>query len=134
MKYFIILGLIISLAACQEDKTLPILGNTAQEDGKTIYHHVRDWSYMRQDSVVVTNDSLKPYIYITDFFFTSCPSICPKVTKEMLKVYDAYKNKEIDICIAMRLHSIILSHVYEIPFVWVSYSTKTDEVLNELKK
>ena len=94
MKYFIILCLIISLAACNESKTLPILGNTAQEGGKTIYHHVRDWSYLRQDSVVVTNDSLKPYIYITDFFFTSCPSICPKVTKEMLKVYDAYKNDD----------------------------------------
>jgi polysaccharide pyruvyl transferase WcaK-like protein len=52
----------------------------------------------------------------------------------MMEVYDAYKNKEIDICIAMRLHSIILSHVYEIPFIGLSYSTKTDEVLNELKK
>ena len=51
----------------------------------------------------------------------------------MQEVYDVYKNKEIDICFSMRLHSIILSHVYEIPFVWISYTKKTDEVLDLLK-
>ena len=50
------------------------------------------------------------------------------------EVYDVYKNWEIDICISMRLHSIILSHVYSIPFVWVSYSVKTQEALKEMEK
>jgi len=39
------------------------------------------------------------------------------IKKNMEEVYDSYKNKEIDICFSMRLHSIILSHVYKIPFI-----------------
>jgi polysaccharide pyruvyl transferase WcaK-like protein len=50
---------------------------------------------------------------------------------ELQEVYDVYRNKEIDFCFAMRLHSIILCQVYQIPFVGISYSTKTDEILKE---
>jgi polysaccharide pyruvyl transferase WcaK-like protein len=38
-----------------------------------------------------------------------------------------------DLVLAMRLHSIILSQVYNIPFIWISYSTKTDEVLKTIE-
>jgi len=55
-----------------------------------------------------------------------------KICHSMKEVYEVYLNDEIDLNIAMRLHSIILSQVYEIPFIWVSYSTKTDEILNSL--
>lgn len=55
------------------------------------------------------------------------------IESSMEDVYNVYKNKKIDICFSMRLHSIILSHVYEIPFLWISYSKKTDEVLKTLK-
>jgi polysaccharide pyruvyl transferase WcaK-like protein len=51
----------------------------------------------------------------------------------MQETYDFYKNKKLDIVLAQRLHSIILSQVYEIPFVGISYSKKTSEILNELK-
>ena len=47
--------------------------------------------------------------------------------------YWVYKNKKIDINFAQRLHSIILSQVYWIKFIWISYSKKTDEVMKELK-
>lgn len=70
------------------------------------------------------------FLFLTKFVWEEWVSI----KENMLWVYDTYKNKEIDICISMRLHSIILSHVYEIPFIALSYSTKTDEVLKKLKK
>lgn len=54
------------------------------------------------------------------------------IKKSMVEVYSTYKNKEIDLCLSMRLHSIILSHVYEIPFIGLSYSKKTDEILDSL--
>ena len=47
-------------------------------------------------------------------------------------VYDAYKFKKIDLCFAMRLHSIILSEVYHIPYIALSYSQKTDEVIKKI--
>jgi len=50
------------------------------------------------------------------------------------EVYIAYKNKEIDICLSMRLHSIILSHMYGIDSIALSYSKKTDQVLKKLSR
>ena len=47
----------------------------------------------------------------------------------MHEVYDFYREKKIDFCLSMRLHSMILAQVYEIPYIWVSYSLKTEEAL-----
>ena len=55
-----------------------------------------------------------------------------RIISSMQEVYTSYIYKEFDICLAMRLHSIILSQIYEIPFIWLSYSTKTDEVLSKI--
>jgi len=57
-----------------------------------------------------------------------------RIIASMEDVYSKYIYKEFDICIAMRLHSIILSQVYGIPFIWVSYSIKTDEVLDSISE
>ncbi len=48
------------------------------------------------------------------------------------EVYRNYTTRNIDICITMRLHSIILSQVYGIPYIALSYSKKTDEILKKL--
>ena len=53
-----------------------------------------------------------------------------EIFKNMRESYNIYKNKKIDICLSMRLHSIILSQVYEIPFVAFTYARKTNEVLD----
>jgi polysaccharide pyruvyl transferase WcaK-like protein len=57
-----------------------------------------------------------------------------RIVNSMEDVYNKYIYKEFDLCLAMRLHSIILSQVYQIPFVWVSYSKKTDEILDLIQK
>ena len=56
------------------------------------------------------------------------------ICKTMEESYEIYTNKKIDLNLASRLHSIILSQVYEIDFIAVSYSTKTDEVIKMLNK
>lgn len=73
---------------------LPILGNFEVVDGDTIRHRIPDFSFINQDSVVITNETFAGKLYVADFFFTSCPSICPKVKKEMLRMYDKYKNED----------------------------------------
>lgn len=54
--------------------------------------------------------------------------------ENMNKVYDFYKNKKMDLCLSMRLHSMILAQVYEISYIWVSYSLKTEEALKVIFK
>ncbi len=54
------------------------------------------------------------------------------ITQDIYETYLYYKKQKIDLCLSMRLHSMILSQVYEIPFIWISYSRKTEEFLNSL--
>ncbi|MEP2024010.1 MAG: SCO family protein [Reichenbachiella sp.] len=79
---------------------LPIMGRKKivekEVEGKivmdTLDHMIADFAFYDQDSTLITNATFKNQIYISDFFFTSCPTICPKMKKQMLRVYDKFKN------------------------------------------
>ncbi|NNF22575.1 MAG: SCO family protein [Saprospiraceae bacterium] len=97
MKNKIIAGFImmVFMASClQKSKPLPIIGKKEIVDGDTIYHKIPGFEFTNQDSLPVSNQSLSSYIYVADFFFISCPSICPKVKKQMLRIYDKYKGHD----------------------------------------
>ena len=85
------------ITACtipQTQTELPIMGRTEFTDTDTIYHQIADFSFVNQDSATVTHDTFAGKIYISDFFFTSCPSICPIMKTQMLRVYDAIADYE----------------------------------------
>lgn len=50
---------------------------------KRKYHTIADFSLRNQNGEMVTQDNYKGKIYIADFFFTTCPTICPVMTKNM---------------------------------------------------
>jgi len=89
---FVLLAILI-LQSCKEERSLPIIGRTQVVDGVTVQHQIPEFSFTNQDSTVITNKDLDDYIYIADFFFISCPSICPKVKKQMLRIYDKFKEE-----------------------------------------
>ncbi len=91
--------LLIALAACssptaETTNKLPILGRKYYDEATqdTVYHKVGNFSFVNQDSALVTPETLDGKIYVADFFFTSCPTICPIMKKEMLRVYDEFKD------------------------------------------
>lgn len=95
--------LLLAVAACnlKENKSkLPILGTrepvTKTVNGKhvtdTIYQTIPDFKFVNQYGDSITQNSLKGDIYVADFFFTTCPSICPIMHRNMLKVYKEFKN------------------------------------------
>ena len=51
--------------------------------GDTLYHTVPPFAFLDQDSNLVTDQSTKDRILVVDFFFTTCRSICPRMSKEM---------------------------------------------------
>ncbi len=92
--YFIILLPILTFFSCKTNSgDLPFLGETVIENGIEVHHKVGQFAHLNQDSVIIDNKKMSEYIYVADFFFTSCPSICPKVMKEMTKIYDAVKDE-----------------------------------------
>ncbi|MBK9150724.1 MAG: SCO family protein [Saprospiraceae bacterium] len=97
MKLWFFLGIsgIMLIYGCKNssDDKLPYLGHKTMVDGQPVYHKIRPYRYLNQDSIWISDDTLKNYVYVADFFFTSCPSICPKVMKEMTRIYEAFKDE-----------------------------------------
>ncbi len=100
-QIYYILFLAGLLSSCsngsEENKRLPFLGRfevvTNEEGGKkvvdTIHHQIPQFNFLNQDSAMVNNATMEGHIYVSDFFFTSCLTICPTMKGQMLRVYDS---------------------------------------------
>ncbi len=70
-------------------KGLPIYGNKdfdSSIDKDTLYHQIPDWSFENQNSQIISSEQLDNKIKLVDFFFTSCPTICPQMTLNMRNI------------------------------------------------
>ncbi len=76
----------------KKESPLPIFGEREVVGNDTVYHTIADFKFVDQDSTVVTNETYRGKIYVTDFFFTSCRTICPIMKTQMLRVYDSIQN------------------------------------------
>lgn len=61
---------------------------------KRKYHTVADFSLTNQNGETITQEDYKDKIYIADFFFTTCPTICPIMTKNMAEIQERIKNDD----------------------------------------
>lgn len=96
------IGSIFSACSSEKasDEPLPYLGRKEviqkEVDGSsisdTLYHVIGDFQFVDQDSTLVTPASFEGKVYVADFFFTSCPTICPVMKTQMLRVYEAFKD------------------------------------------
>lgn len=105
-KFFIVLivfsAITISLfySALKPQKTLPIynpadvnpelVDSTLQYKSK--YHTIADFSFVNQNGDTITQKNYEGKIYVADFFFTTCGSICPKMTTNLADVQKAVLN------------------------------------------
>lgn len=73
-------------------KKLPIYGDKELSvTGDTIYHTVSDFSFSNQEGDLVTLKDYEGKIMVADFFFTTCPTICPKMTGSLNRVQEKFK-------------------------------------------
>ncbi|HMO40544.1 MAG TPA: SCO family protein [Saprospiraceae bacterium] len=94
-KYLFFVSALLLFAACQQPpEPLPIIGERDIINGDTIYHTIPDFAFVNQDSQLVTNETFAGKAYVVDFFFTSCPTICPKTAKQMLRLYERYQDDD----------------------------------------
>jgi protein SCO1/2 len=83
---------VLFLGACvNRDKPLPIFGERELVGADTVYHTIAPFQFVDQDSASVTNATFEDKIYVADFFFTSCRTICPIMKTQMVRVYEATK-------------------------------------------
>ncbi|NVJ46950.1 MAG: SCO family protein [Cytophagia bacterium] len=91
--------LVMMLSNCggrSSTQKLPILGRTEYKEvgGKidTVYHTIPNFQFVDQDSMAVTESTVDGKIYVADFFFGTCPTICPIMKQQMLRVYGEFKD------------------------------------------
>lgn len=93
------LVLLIFLSACEaveSSRSLPYIGHYDLEysikDGlqviDTVYQPVQSFTYQNQDGLQVTNKNYANKVWITEFFFSTCPTICPIMTVQMTKLFE----------------------------------------------
>lgn len=95
-------GIIITLFynALKPQKTLPVyqpaMVNTELVDSNIQYikkyHTIANFKLINQNGDTITQNNYKDKIYIADFFFTTCPSICPIMTGNMVKIQEQIIN------------------------------------------
>ncbi len=122
MRLWSSLLLILLLAGCGEptynepQKTLPKLGPLEvlrdTVDGEvtildTLWYTIPPFEFVNQDSQVVNNATFDNKVYVADFFFTSCPSICPKMKEQMLRIYERFGDND---TVMLLSHSIDPKH------------------------
>ncbi|SFA37897.1 protein SCO1/2 [Pedobacter suwonensis] len=87
-------------SACKQERKLPFYGERHAETVKdaagvekidTVYQTIPAWSFLNQDSVITTNKATDGKVYVADFFFTSCTTICPTMHRNLMTVYNDFK-------------------------------------------
>ncbi|TRO67283.1 SCO family protein [Christiangramia sabulilitoris] len=58
------------------------------------YHRIADFELINQNGDTITEEYYKDKIYIADFFFTTCLTICPIMTDHMIKIQEEIKNDD----------------------------------------
>lgn len=98
MRQFIALFIASSLLfACdQKPKSngllLPVFGERTVSGSDTVYHTTRPFFFTNQYNESVTENTTRHKIYVADFFFATCQTICPEMSSQLVHVQDAFKN------------------------------------------
>lgn len=95
LKRILSISVIFVLVSCQSKQhSLPYIGEKlVNESGDTIYHTLPDFELVNQLNQKVSLQTTEGKIHVANFFFTSCPSICPVMMKNMKMVDKEYASK-----------------------------------------
>ena len=97
-KYLVYIFFLIFILSCKVNKKrLPYFDSyDFSPKWNSVNHTIPKFEFINQNGDTITNHDYAGKIYVADFFFTTCPGICPKLTKHMKILEDLYsKNDEI---------------------------------------
>ena len=111
---FLIVGSILS--GCEEkdihEEPLPYLGHEGKD------HIIPPIKFLNQDSIWVTSDSFAGKIWIAEFFFSTCPSICPIMNSQMNSLVKEFQSQDSII----QFLSFSINPLFDTPSVLKNYA------------
>ncbi len=75
-------------------EAIPSVSASGEEVFDTTYYTIPAWEFTTQDDSLISSDDLKGKIYVANFFFATCPSICPAMNFNVKQVQDRFKGFE----------------------------------------
>jgi protein SCO1/2 len=101
---------------------LPYYGEVyINESGDSVYHSVPTFTLLNQDSLPVTEEWIQNKIVVVDFFFSTCPTICPIMTKQMRRLQIKLDDPAFD---DVRILSVTVNPEFDTPKVLKEYGIK----------
>ncbi len=92
-----------------------------QPEMDTVFHTIPNWKLTDENSKEFLGESLKGKIYVADFFFTRCGSICPKMSTELTRVQDTFSKED-----EVQLASFSVDPTHDTPEILREYAKKYD--------
>lgn len=94
--------ILLMYQALQPEKRLPIyqpsMVNPELVDSTLVYvkkyHTIADFELVNQNGDIITQENYSDKIYIADFFFTTCPTICPVMTANMADIQEVIRDDD----------------------------------------
>ena len=80
---------------------------------------IPEFSFLNQDSLLISNEDYKGKVFVVDFFFTTCPTICPVMSKNMVALQDEFQEDE-----NFGLASFTINPEYDKPRVLKEYAER----------
>lgn len=95
MKTLILLFGIILFSGCKpETNSLPVLSYKVNADGEKEIYSINYSGFTNQNGEEITNKTFENKVVIANFFFTTCPSICPPMRTELIKIAHEFKEDD----------------------------------------
>lgn len=116
LKSLLLVGVFFS---CNKNTSPPSIKGPVEvnQNGDTSYYTIPPFSFANQHNQTVTNQTVDGHIYLADFFFTSCHSICPLMNKNLSMVYEKFKENK-----SVRFLSHTLDPEVDTPEVLLNYA------------
>lgn len=117
LRFLFLLGLVILFTCETQSKQLPILSYTVNDQGVKSYYQITYSNFINQHNEEFKTPNDK--VYIANFFFTRCPSICPPMRYQLTNLADSFSSENF----------MIISHTidpnYDTPAVLKTYAEST---------
>lgn len=76
----------------KKSKRLDKISTAKKDSGLSKFKKVPNFSFTNQDNKTITNKNYENKVYVVEFFFTNCPTICPKMNENMVKIQNVYQD------------------------------------------
>ncbi|KGL62637.1 SCO family protein [Polaribacter sp. Hel1_85] len=78
----------------QDNRLNKIDKNSKKSSSLYTFNKVPDFEFINQNGKIITNNDYKGKVFVVEFFFTTCPTICPIMNQKMLTIQDEFQGNQ----------------------------------------